>query len=139
MAPVRNLLELPRQGMDFGRTLRPGPEAADLSNLRGKRTSIPVKNCRQEQYRSAVKIITSRDARRPRASNFQPAAPNRAAACFISMSAGSCRETSLLVEKVARPELGRQTRDYTRRPVGLAKAQHLALGKALQECADAKR
>jgi hypothetical protein len=58
MASVRRMPKLPRQGMGCGCAARPrslqGAGTASLSNLRRKRTGIPVKNFRRKRYRSAV-------------------------------------------------------------------------------------
>jgi hypothetical protein len=58
MASVRRMPELPRQGMGWGCAARPGSledaGIASLSNLRRKRTGIPVKNFRRQPCRDAV-------------------------------------------------------------------------------------
>jgi hypothetical protein len=58
MASVRRMPELPRQGMDCGCAARPrsleGAGISFLSNLRRKRTGIPVKNFRRQPCRDAV-------------------------------------------------------------------------------------
>jgi hypothetical protein len=64
MASVRRVHELPRQGMDCGFAARPrsleGAGIASLSNLRRKRTGIPVKNFRREPCRHAVERINDK-------------------------------------------------------------------------------